>query len=78
MLGSALLVLVLAMVMHLGVHHVEEGCLGVYWRGGLLLETISTPGYHAMIPGLTRFVPVSGLSMPLLCFDLKILMSIGT
>lgn len=29
--------------------------MGVYYRGGALLETTSNPGFHLMIPFLTSF-----------------------
>ncbi|GMT25495.1 hypothetical protein PFISCL1PPCAC_16792 [Pristionchus fissidentatus] len=36
------------------IHHVEEGYVGVYYRGGALLKEISSPGYHLMLPFITR------------------------
>eukprot|EP01041_Mallomonas_annulata_P002017 gene2017-3916_t len=42
----------------LGLHQVSEGHVGVYWRGGALLPTISDPGFHVKIPVLTRFSEV--------------------
>ncbi|XP_022952024.1 erlin-2-B-like [Cucurbita moschata] len=40
------------------LHQVPEGHVGVYWRGGALLKTITDPGFHLKLPLLTQFVPV--------------------
>ncbi|KAI5065386.1 hypothetical protein GOP47_0020081 [Adiantum capillus-veneris] len=40
------------------LHQVPEGHVGVYWRGGALLKTISDPGFHLMLPYITRFEPI--------------------
>ncbi|XP_023547036.1 erlin-2-B-like [Cucurbita pepo subsp. pepo] len=40
------------------LHQVPEGHVGVYWRGGALLKTITEPGFHLKLPLLTQFVPV--------------------
>jgi len=40
------------------VHSVPEGHVGIYWRGGALLDGITGPGYHAKAPVLTQFEPV--------------------
>ncbi|CAL5213011.1 unnamed protein product [Lathyrus oleraceus] len=40
------------------VHQVPEGHVGVYWRGGALLKTITEPGFHMKMPFLTQFEPV--------------------
>uniref|UniRef100_A0A3P8ZJK0 ER lipid raft associated 2 n=1 Tax=Esox lucius TaxID=8010 RepID=A0A3P8ZJK0_ESOLU len=44
------------------VHKIEEGHTGVYYRGGALLTTTSSPGFHLMMPFITSFksVQVSG------------------
>lgn len=48
-----LVVLIFALsCVFLGVHKIEEGHVGVYWRGGALVNRISGPGYHVMIPYL--------------------------
>ncbi|KAI3388171.1 hypothetical protein SNEBB_009894 [Seison nebaliae] len=36
-----------------GVHHINEGYVGVYYRGGALLKSTSKPGYHLKIPFIT-------------------------
>ncbi|XP_057421735.1 uncharacterized protein LOC130715635 [Lotus japonicus] len=40
------------------LHQVPEGHVGVYWRGGALLKTITEPGFHLKIPFLTQYEPV--------------------
>lgn len=37
------------------LHKIEEGHVGVYYRGGALLTSTSGPGYHIMIPFITTF-----------------------
>ena len=41
-----------------GLHQVREGHVGVYWRGGALLRTITGPGYHLKMPFITTFAEV--------------------
>ena len=38
-----------------GFHRVEEGHVGIYFRGGALLDTITEPGYHVKLPVITSF-----------------------
>jgi len=54
--GGALPVIALVVIssMWLGVHKIDEGHIGLYWFGGALLNTYSEPGWHVMIPYLTR------------------------
>ncbi|XP_057481738.1 uncharacterized protein LOC130768670 [Actinidia eriantha] len=40
------------------IHQVPEGHVGVYWRGGALLNTITDPGFHVKMPLITRFEPI--------------------
>ncbi|KAE8647251.1 hypothetical protein Csa_018275 [Cucumis sativus] len=40
------------------LHQVPEGHVGVYWRGGALLKTITDPGFHLKLPLITQFVAV--------------------
>uniref|UniRef100_A0A673VTI4 ER lipid raft associated 2 n=1 Tax=Salmo trutta TaxID=8032 RepID=A0A673VTI4_SALTR len=40
------------------VHKIEEGHTGVYYRGGALLTTTSSPGFHLMMPFITNFKSV--------------------
>ncbi|XP_070544315.1 erlin-2-B-like [Ptychodera flava] len=44
-----------AVAMNFSVHKIEEGHVGVYYRGGALLSQTSGPGYHIMMPFLTSF-----------------------
>lgn len=56
-----LLVTFLVAVMIFGIHRIEEGDVGVYSRGGKVLDGLSPPGYHVMIPyyhGLERMSAV--------------------
>ncbi|XP_063973520.1 erlin-2-like [Diachasmimorpha longicaudata] len=45
----------LAVVFNFSIHRIEEGHVGVYFRGGALLPSVSSPGFHMMIPLLTSF-----------------------
>lgn len=38
-----------------GIHKVTEGHIGVYWRGGRLIEGTTEPGFHVMIPFVTAY-----------------------
>ncbi|XP_016430518.1 erlin-2-like isoform X1 [Sinocyclocheilus rhinocerous] len=40
------------------LHKIEEGHVGVYYRGGALLTTTSGPGFHLMLPFITSFKSV--------------------
>ncbi|KAK0573384.1 hypothetical protein LWI29_007310 [Acer saccharum] len=40
------------------LHQVPEGHVGVYWRGGALLKTITYPGFHLKLPLITQYEPV--------------------
>ncbi|KAF6165066.1 hypothetical protein GIB67_000650 [Kingdonia uniflora] len=40
------------------IHQVPEGHVGVYWRGGALLKTITEPGFHLKMPLITQFEPI--------------------
>ncbi|KAJ4960314.1 hypothetical protein NE237_020224 [Protea cynaroides] len=40
------------------LHKVPEGHVGVYWRGGALLKTITDPGFHLKLPLITQFEPI--------------------
>lgn len=42
-------------ILNFSVHKMEEGHVGVYYRGGALLHSTSGPGYHVMIPFITSF-----------------------
>ena len=60
MIESSLLVMAIGgAFFFLGVnqalHKIEEGHVGVYYRGGALLPDIAHPGFHMMIPFVTSF-----------------------
>ncbi|KNA24307.1 hypothetical protein SOVF_016670 [Spinacia oleracea] len=40
------------------LHQVPEGHVGVYWRGGALLKTITDPGFHWKLPIVTHYEPI--------------------
>jgi len=53
---TAVAVILTAILLPLGLHKVDEGHVGVYWRGGALLgpSSITHPGYHWKLP-ITSF-----------------------
>ncbi|KAH9395187.1 Erlin-2 [Tyrophagus putrescentiae] len=51
----AFAVFFVAVCMYGAVHKIEEGHVGVYYRGGALLKATSQPGFHMMVPLLTSF-----------------------
>lgn len=53
--AAAVFVAVLAIFGNFSIHKIEEGHVGVYYRGGALLSSVSNPGYHFMIPIITSF-----------------------
>lgn len=48
-------VVALAILSTFSLHKIEEGHVGVYYRGGALLTSTSLPGYHLMVPFITSF-----------------------
>ena len=34
------------------------GHIAVYWRGGALVRDTAGPGFHVMLPGITRYATV--------------------
>ena len=44
-----------AVLVNLSLHMIEEGHVGVYYRGGALLKDTSNPGYHLMVPFITSY-----------------------
>ena len=50
--GAAVAVAVLAQS---ALHRIDEGHVGVYYRGGALLNSMAAPGFHMMIPLLTTY-----------------------
>ncbi|XP_077999081.1 erlin-2-like [Glandiceps talaboti] len=51
----AVAVAITGMIMNFSVHKIDEGHVGVYYRGGALLSQTSGPGYHIMVPFLTSY-----------------------
>lgn len=47
----ALFVMV-GLVPFFSLHHVDEGHVGLYWRGGALLTRVTEPGFHLRVPFL--------------------------
>jgi len=45
----------IAALLTFSLHKIEEGHVGVYYRGGALLSSTSGPGYHVMVPFITTF-----------------------
>ena len=41
-----------------GIHKIEEGHIGLYWRGGALIDGFTEPGYHTMLPIVTSFANI--------------------
>jgi len=46
------------LISNYSMHRIEEGHVGIYFRGGALLPTMSYPGYHMMIPLITSYKSV--------------------
>ncbi|XP_039292789.1 erlin-1-like [Nilaparvata lugens] len=53
MLGC--LAFTMIVLVNFSVHKLEEGHVGVYYRGGALLSKVSHPGFHLMIPFITTY-----------------------
>lgn len=51
--GFAGLALVFGLIVQFSLHKVEEGHVGIYFRGGAMLQSMSGPGFHMMVPFLT-------------------------
>jgi len=49
------LVGVLLVVLITGLHEVSEGHIGMYYLGGKLLDSVTHPGFHWMLPFVTKF-----------------------
>lgn len=41
-----------------GIHKIEEGHVGIYWRGGRLIDGITEPGFHLMFPFVTSYANI--------------------
>lgn len=53
--AAGIAVTALAIFVNFSIHKIEEGHVGVYYRGGALLSSVSSPGYHFMIPVITSY-----------------------
>ncbi|XP_040572055.1 erlin-1 [Lepeophtheirus salmonis] len=42
-------------LINMSLHRIEEGHIGVYFRGGALLQKTANPGFHMMVPLITSF-----------------------
>jgi len=51
--GIAVFMVVFGIAVQYSLHKVEEGHVGVYFRGGAMLQGMAGPGFHMMIPFLT-------------------------
>ena len=40
------------------VHSIDEGNVGIYWRGGALIEGVGEPGYNFKLPLITTVAQV--------------------
>uniref|UniRef100_A0A8C3PLL1 ER lipid raft associated 2 n=1 Tax=Calidris pygmaea TaxID=425635 RepID=A0A8C3PLL1_9CHAR len=49
------------------IHKIEEGHIGVYYRGGALLTSTSGPGFHLMLPFITSYKSVQVLIFSSFC-----------
>lgn len=49
-LGS---LIILPLFLLKSVHQVEEGHVGIYFRGGAILDGFEEPGWHTMLPFVT-------------------------
>jgi regulator of protease activity HflC (stomatin/prohibitin superfamily) len=50
--------IVVPLLIFSGVHQIPEGHIGVYFRGGAIIDGTTEPGWHFMVPGLTSFEAV--------------------
>jgi len=41
-----------------GIHKIAEGHIGIYWRGGALMQSVTDPGYHFMLPLVTSYANI--------------------
>jgi len=53
LLGIAFILVWFAVSVQYSLHRVEEGHVGVYFRGGAMLQSMATPGFHMMLPFVT-------------------------
>jgi len=58
MMGLALVALIVALIAGSGLHTIREGNVGLYWRGGALLQAVAEPGLHWKTPLLESYAEV--------------------
>lgn len=51
--GVGIFAVVFGIAVQYSLHKVEEGHVGVYYRGGAMVQGMAGPGFHMMIPFLT-------------------------
>ncbi len=57
-IGTSFALLAVGMILYtiyFGIHRIDEGYTGIYFRGGKLLNTITGPGYNVRNPFLTTY-----------------------
>ncbi|XP_033732479.1 erlin-1-like isoform X2 [Pecten maximus] len=54
-IGVGILAVGVGLLINVSIHKIGEGHVGVYYRGGALLSSVSAPGYHFMLPFLTSY-----------------------
>ncbi|XP_035220448.1 erlin-2-B-like [Stegodyphus dumicola] len=52
---AAVAAVLLFIICNFSLHKIEEGHVGIYYRGGALLKETSTPGFHMMVPFITTY-----------------------
>jgi len=57
-IGVPALMGAITLLLSLSIHNVEEGHVGVYYRGGALLPNMTEAGFNVMIPLVTRMEQV--------------------
>jgi len=55
---AAGIVLGMALLVNFALHKIDEGHVGVYYRGGALLRSVNEPGFHLMVPFITTMKSV--------------------
>lgn len=58
MLAPIILLGIILLFISGGVHRIEEGHIGLYWRGGALMEGHTEAGYHIMTPIITSYANI--------------------
>ena len=56
--GSIAIVVAAVVVIAMTIHQVDQGNVGVYYRGGALLSSVTKPGFHLKAPFVTTMSQV--------------------